>query len=198
VRGEQQSSRRDLLQEGLAAVLVLIAVACSPARRKKSRSQSSVPAPSVTNPFDTRIDVGTVTALRASIAQAGAPRYLPDARGYVSAFPSDLANSARGVYPAELMPVLAAGVVVLHQRCPHLGCRVPFCETSQWFECPCHAAKFDRVGEYRSGPSPSGMNLIGASIENGRLIVDTGTTFPGRAVGTNTTHQRPEGPACVS
>lgn len=42
------------------------------------------------------------------------------------------------------------------------------------------------------------MTIFGATIEQGRLIIDTTTTYPGLPMGTNTTHQRPEGPACVS
>jgi cytochrome b6-f complex iron-sulfur subunit len=86
---------------------------------------------------------------------------------------------------------------VLYQRCTHLGCRVPFCDSSQWFECPCHAALFDRVGEYREGPAPRGLDLMAARVERGRLIVDSGALVRGLPVGTNTTHQEPEGPFCV-
>jgi cytochrome b6-f complex iron-sulfur subunit len=145
----------------------------------------------------TRIDAGPVEQVRATIASRRAPSYLPQARGYVSAFPADLAERARGLYPTEVLPVLAEGLIVLHHGCPHLGCRVPFCTSSQWFECPCHAAKFDRIGEYRAGPAPRGMTLYGASIQNGRLVIDAGATFPGMPLGTNTTRQSAEGPACV-
>ena len=31
----------------------------------------------------------------------------------------------------------------LSQKCPHLGCHVPFCESSGRFECPCHGSVFD-------------------------------------------------------
>ena len=42
-------------------------------------------------------------------------------------------------------------VVALWWRCPHLGCRVPWCESAGEFECPCHGSTFNRLGEYRSG-----------------------------------------------
>jgi cytochrome b6-f complex iron-sulfur subunit len=186
-------SRRHFLQQGLAGLVALIAVACSSGRRK-SHPTSSVPT---TQGTGTRVDVGSVDEIRASVANTHAPRYISQARAYVSAFPSELASRAKAVYPPEVLPVLAAGVVVLNQRCPHLGCRVPFCPSSQWFECPCHNAKFDRVGEYRAGPSPRGMSVVRASIDHGRLVIDPGTTFPGMPIGTNTTHQAPTGPYCV-
>ena len=134
---------------------------------------------------------------RRSFGNCQASATFAQARAYVSTYPVDRAESERGVYPAEVLPLLDEGVIVLHQRCPHLGCRVPFCESSQWFECPCHAAKFDRAASTAPGPSPRGMALVRASIENGRLIVSTDTTISGLPIGTNTTHQAAEGPACV-
>jgi hypothetical protein len=41
------------------------------------------------------------------------------------------------------------------------------------------------------------MDLMKASIVNGRLVIDTGTIYPGVRVGTDTTHQAPAGPFCV-
>jgi len=198
--GERQSSRRRFVQEALAGVVALVAIACSPSRRNKAHvPTTAAPTPRATyRPGDySRVDAGDVHAIRASIEHGKAPRYLADARAYVSSFPADLADTASAVYPSEVLPVLAAGLIALHQRCPHLGCRVPFCQSSQWFECPCHAAKFDRIGEYRAGPAPRGMTILGATIEQDRLIIDTTVMFPGLARGTNTTHQRPEGPLCV-
>ncbi|MDH5519066.1 MAG: Rieske 2Fe-2S domain-containing protein, partial [Acidimicrobiia bacterium] len=29
-------------------------------------------------------------------------------------------------------------IVALSESCTHLGCRVPYCESSNRFECPCH------------------------------------------------------------
>ena len=50
------------------------------------------------------------------------------------------------------------GIVALYQKCPHLGCRVPECVTSQWFECPCHGSQYNQVGEKKGGPAPRGMD----------------------------------------
>ena len=55
------------------------------------------------------------------------------------------------------------GVVALYQKCPHLGCRVPWCKTSQWFECPCHGSQYNRVGEKKGGPAPRGMDRFAAT-----------------------------------
>ena len=40
----------------------------------------------------------------------------------------------------------------------YLGCRVPQCTSSQWFECGCHGAQYNRVGEKKGGPAPRVMD----------------------------------------
>ncbi|HEV7536625.1 MAG TPA: Rieske 2Fe-2S domain-containing protein, partial [Acidimicrobiia bacterium] len=90
------------------------------------------------------------------------------------------------------------GIVALYQRCVHLGCRVPFCQTSQWFECPCHGSKYNRVGEKKAGPAPRGLDRFYATQSgDGSIVVDTGNIFLGPPIGTNTTGQEAEGPNCV-
>jgi cytochrome b6-f complex iron-sulfur subunit len=147
--------------------------------------------------FGDRIDIGHIDDVRAAIAKERAPHYIPEARSYVVAFPADKAKSAIGAYPKDALPMLEAGVIVLYQRCTHLPCRVPWCKTSEWFECPCHGAKFDQIGEKRAGPSPRGMDLIQSSIEDGHLVLDTGKILRGAPINTNTTNQKPAGPFCV-
>ena len=44
------------------------------------------------------------------------------------------------------------GLIASYQKCPHLGCRVPQCTSSQWFECGCHGSQYNRVGEKKGGP----------------------------------------------
>ena len=62
----------------------------------------------------------------------------------------------------------------LYQRCVHLGCRVPFCKSSQWFECPCHGSKYNSAGEYKLGPAPRGMDRFKVQItDSGDVMVDT-------------------------
>ena len=58
--------------------------------------------------------------------------------------------------PAIYTDMSTLGIVALSQRCVHLGCRVPFCQTSQWFECPCHGSKYNRVGEVKKIDKPAG------------------------------------------
>jgi nitrite reductase/ring-hydroxylating ferredoxin subunit len=88
-------------------------------------------------------------------------------------------------------------VVGLWQKCPHLGCRVAWCESSREFECPCHGSRFNRAGEVRSGPAPRGMDQFGIIIgEGGYVIVDTGEVIEGAPAGTETIDEPPQGPPC--
>jgi cytochrome b6-f complex iron-sulfur subunit len=90
------------------------------------------------------------------------------------------------------------GLMALYQKCVHLGCRVPFCQQSQWFECPCHGSKYNRAGEYRDGPAPRSMDRFAVRVVNGQVQVDTSQVILGPPRGTDTIGQNPEGPFCVN
>ena len=66
------------------------------------------------------------------------------------------------------------GIVALYQKCVHLGCKVPWCATSQWFECPCHGSKYNRVGEKQGGPAPRGLDRFVVTVAGDKLTIDTG------------------------
>jgi Rieske Fe-S protein len=88
-------------------------------------------------------------------------------------------------------------LLALSQKCPHLGCRVPFCESSGRFECPCHGSVFDIGGEYIAGPSPRGMDQFHVDIDaSGKVIVDTSKRTDGPAHGANAFYSDPKGPSC--
>jgi cytochrome b6-f complex iron-sulfur subunit len=116
---------------------------------------------------------------------------------WVTEYPADSLENARAVYSPPELAGMEAGVLALFQTCPHLGCRVPECESSQWFECPCHGSRYNRVGEKRGGPAPRGMDRFAMTIEGGALVADTGVRIQGPAIGVNTTGQEPEGPSCL-
>ena len=108
---------------------------------------------------------------------------------------ADLAEAKKIYKPAIYNDMSELGIVALYQRCVHLGCRVPFCQTSQWFECPCHGSKYSRVGEKKAGPAPRGLDRFYATVEATAVTIDTGNIFLGPPIGTNTTGQNAEGPA---
>lgn len=150
--------------------------------------------------FGSVINVGRIGDIQAAIKAGGGFFYVPEGRMWVTEYPAfalEKAQSQYGFYP-QVEAGLAAGVVALFQTCPHLGCRVPECGTSQWFECPCHGSQYNRVGEKKGGPAPRGMDrfpmIVNAANE---LLVDTGAVIQGPAIGSNTTGQEAEGPNCV-
>jgi nitrite reductase/ring-hydroxylating ferredoxin subunit len=85
----------------------------------------------------------------------------------------------------------------LSQKCPHLGCRVPFCESSGRFECPCHGSVFDIAGEWISGPAPRGMDQHPLTREANVLVVDPSTRIIGSDHGAATFRTDALGPPCV-
>jgi cytochrome b6-f complex iron-sulfur subunit len=134
------------------------------------------PRPSGT--FGSTIQLGAQQALLATIRETRQPVYVSAGRFYV---------------------VERDGTVdALYQRCVHLGCRVPFCASSQWFECACHNSMYNRVGEWKAGPAPRGLDRFPVTVGSGEQVaVDTGTLLIGPPHGTNTTGQEAEGPHCV-
>lgn len=108
-------------------------------------------------------------------------------------------GDVRHVAPGRMYVVNVGGQVqALYQKCPHLGCRVPFCESSGRFECPCHASIFNRQGEYISGPSPRGMDGFPVRVVEGTIVVDTGTVIEGPPRGRLTYDEGDPGPSCLT
>lgn len=162
--------------------------------------------PQLSGGFGSKIKVGLVSDLLAEIRANNGFLYKAEGRMWLTEYPNGAVENALEVYsPAELAGMTAGiqlgldgGIVALYQKCPHLGCRVPSCETSQWFECPCHGSQYNQVGEKKGGPAPRGMDRFAMSIgADGSLTVDTGTIIQGPPIGTNTTGQEAEGPHCI-
>lgn len=147
--------------------------------------------------FGADVNMGPIDDLLAQIADNNGFVHRPEARTWITAYPAVALDKARGVYSNAELAGMEAGVVALFQKCPHLGCLVPKCVTSQWFECPCHCSHFNQVGEKRGGPTPRGMDRFAMEVKNGELVVKTGSVIPGPPIGTNTTGQKPEGALCV-
>jgi len=72
------------------------------------------------------------------------------------------------------------GFMALYQKCPHVGCTVPwrpefqFENVAGWFRCPCHGSTYDRTGQIVFGPAPRPMDTMKITNENGKLVVDSG------------------------
>jgi cytochrome b6-f complex iron-sulfur subunit len=120
---------------------------------------------------------GVIDAGSTSDYKEGVVKYFLDGRFYVT--------SSKGE------------VVALYQKCPHLGCRVPFCDSSGRFECPCHGSKYNLRGEYIEGPAPRGMDRFPIKVDGDHVLVDTGSVVEGPPRGIHTVSDVPHGPSCV-
>ncbi len=149
--------------------------------------------------FGGKVDAGISLAGAQAYWDANkAPYYVPEARTYLQPYPvQDVPKAKKVPEYALVIPDMEQGIVALYQKCVHLGCRVPWCQTSQWFECPCHGSKYSRVGEKKGGPAPRGLDRFVITIAGSKMTIDTTLVVTGPPIGTDTTDQGAEGPPCV-
>jgi len=125
------------------------------------------------------------TTSKATLKLGNIGRYAPGTATYVPAGRLYVANTGTTVF-------------ALSQKCPHLGCRVPFCESSGRFECPCHGSVFDIGGEWITGPSPRGMDQYPLAVDDktNQLTVDLTKVIAGPPHGASTYLTPAKGPSC--
>lgn len=119
--------------------------------------------------------------------ELGTPsNYAPGTATYVSSARLFVANTGTFLY-------------AMSQKCPHLGCRVPFCESSGQFECPCHGSKYNIGGEWIEGPAPRGLDRYALTIDSttGTLTADTSTLIVGPPRGAKQFATPAKGPSCI-
>lgn len=156
--------------------------------------------PTATGGFGQKVTIGKVDEIKDGARQNSGFFYAPSARTWVTEYPTDALPKAEAIYDQPIYDGMNNyGLVALYQKCPHLGCRVPDCKTSRWFECPCHGSQYNQVGEKKGGPAPRGMDRFAMTVDaGGNVTVDTGRIFTGPAIGTNTTGQEAAGPHCIT
>ncbi|TML38223.1 MAG: Rieske 2Fe-2S domain-containing protein [Actinobacteria bacterium] len=147
--------------------------------------------------FGSKIKAGKLDDILSQTSTKREPVYVPEGRFYLQPYPKDAVAKASKVYSGAVLAGMESGVVALYQKCVHLGCRVPWCTASQWFECPCHGSKYNRVGEKKGGPAPRGLDRFAVSVDGGQVVVDTKQVVLGPPIGTDTTGQGLEGPHCA-
>lgn len=94
------------------------------------------------------------------------------------------------------LTVVNSEVIALWQRCPHLGCRVDWCESAGVFECPCHGSTFNRAGEHMTGPSPRSMDRFETAVVDQIVQVNTGAIVEGGPSGKFTIDEPGTGESC--
>jgi cytochrome b6-f complex iron-sulfur subunit len=178
-------SRRDFFRKGLLVSLMVFGA-------QFGGASIAFLWPSLKGGFGSVINAGALNDIKSQLGDE--PVYNGAGRFYIVPWRGKVTDDAD--YPGEL--VTAEGIMPLYQRCVHLGCRVPFCKDSQWFECPCHGSKYNFAGEYQLGPAPRGMDRFVVKIENGNVMVDTSTVILGPPRGADTINEPPQGPFCVA
>ena len=128
--------------------------------------------------FGGKIPAGLTSEITAAIAASRAPFYVPEARAYLRPYPrlgakpeevQEALAKAKKVYLPSVVSGMEAGWTAIFQKCVHLGCKVPWCGSSQWFDCPCQGSKYNAVGDKEGGPAPPAL---------GPFAVSMGTTLP--------------------
>jgi cytochrome b6-f complex iron-sulfur subunit len=184
-------TRRQVLNRGIVTTMVL-------AISGFGAGMVAMLWPALSGGFGAKIRAGKVDEVVDAITTKKEPFYVGAGRFYIQQYPKESVAAAKkvGSY-AAVVEGYDQGFVALYQKCVHLGCRVPWCKTSQWFECPCHGSQYNRVGEKKGGPAPRGLDRFVVSVDGGSVIVDTKMVIPGPPIGTNTTGQEAEGPHCI-
>ena len=184
-RSRPLPTRRDFFRLGLLASMAGVAASFAGATL-------GFLWPSLRAGFGAKVKIGDRASVAAGIDDGGGHFAYPAGRMYVVEY--DPALDTDGQY-AEITN--GTGFMALYQRCVHLGCRVPWCASSRWFECPCHGSQYNRWGEYQFGPAPRGLDRFVVAEEDGQIVVDTATIITGPSRGSGGLNQSPEGPHCV-
>jgi cytochrome b6-f complex iron-sulfur subunit len=101
--------------------------------------------------------------LHAGILLEKAPFEYPAGRMYVVAWDPSLPGAVESYGDAHAILSETTGLMALYQKCVHLGCRVPWCQSSQWYECPCHGSKYNKWGEWMGGPASRRRSMVMAT-----------------------------------
>src|SRR5688500_9209370 len=100
--------------------------------------------PSLAGGFGSKINLGWKDELLAKLdVSPGGVLYFAEALTYLVTYkPVEGQESFYETARPEDLELLA-----VYQKCAHLGCKVPHCETANWFECPCHGSRYNKAGE---------------------------------------------------
>ena len=183
-RKKSTASRRDFLRLGLGA-------AAAGTAGSFGLASLAFLWPNIRGGFGATLPVLPPDELLAEIDDNDGRFEFPQGRSLIVRYDESLDDE--GVY-AEITN--GAPVMALYQRCVHLGCKVPWCVESQWWECPCHGSKYNRWGEYQEGPAPRGLDRFAVELIEGVVNVNTSTIITGPSRGSGVLDQPREGPSC--
>lgn len=182
----------------IEAAVATVCVGCAPNNVPTLRPPSTAPLePSdpVLPGLDTSVEVGSLADVRSEAADA--PMYVAEAKAWLVVLTDDEAATLSEVADLAVRPGLEHGLLALYEKCPHLGCRVPYCESSGWFECMCHGAHFTRAGEHRTGPGQRGLDPLPVIVDGDMVVIGVAERIEGAPAGTVLLEQPAAGPHCV-
>jgi cytochrome b6-f complex iron-sulfur subunit len=147
--------------------------------------------PNLRSGFGARLPAGAPEDLDTEIDANDGRLEVPEARALIVRY--DPSQDPDGRY-ADITN--ETGFMALYQKCVHLGCKVPWCAESQWWECPCHGSKYNRWGEWQDGPAPRGLDRFAVELVEGQVVIDTSTVVEGPPRSVSVLNQPAEGPHC--
>lgn len=126
---------------------------------------------------------GTVLAGSVDQLTPGTPVKNVEAKAWLVKLDAEMASRNGGTEGA---------ILALYQKCPHLGCSVPWRDDYSyedprngesykgWFLCPCHGSTYSGAGVRVFGPAPRSMDTMAVAIDdNGNITVNTGAITQG-------------------
>lgn len=97
------------------------------------------------------------------------------------------------------------GLLALWQKCPHLGCTVPwnpsftFQGVRGWFRCPCHGSTYSKDGVRLAGPAPRPMDVFPLEVQDDlSIVVQTGRQFEFTGTAQNPARTAPYEPGATT
>lgn len=208
-------TRREFLAAGVGAVLGAAAVGAGWA---SSRGTTATTTTTVVPPGGGRgtgvvtdfahatdtLDAGSVAPVLDATA-LGRPWYPPGGEQRLAVVSFDATSPAlAAAYLEDKLPAQPNYAVVgdtalmaLILRDPHCGCANQFCESSGWWESPCHHHRYNLIGEWQHGESPRGLDRYPTFVEDNRLLVGLRRTVVGPDPAAGAAGGEPAGPFCI-
>jgi cytochrome b6-f complex iron-sulfur subunit len=74
--------------------------------------------------------------------------------------------------PAQLIQLEDKSYAAYSLVCTHLGCIVKWEAAKRDFHCPCHAGKFNELGQPIAGPPPTPLTAYKVAVEGADIFVE--------------------------
>lgn len=129
--------------------------------------------------------------------RGGEPRYVEEARAWVTPLPAVAVARAKALLPDDVQKSIDAGFLALADACPFDKLQLVFCKSAGWFECPGCGSRYDGLGAAKGGPTSAGMTMLPVSLDDGEVVVHPRPRVTGVGSGTFLVVHRPTGPHCA-